>query len=158
MEQKFHDYFFNGESELRLSHLARAKQKHNETMSNYMRRLCETRNKCYSLTIRDRDLADLASIGLSMTLRDRMEGYDFIDVNHLLQCSLVQEGRAKEYKVQSGLKETNTKEKSGVNYVWEDSVSDDDIGICLAEWVDTPGDKPLGCSFLKPGPRKRDDF
>jgi hypothetical protein len=74
LEQKFHDYFFNGESELRLSHLVGLKQKPNETVSEYIRRLCETRNKCYSLTIGDRDLVELAFAGLTAALRDCVEG------------------------------------------------------------------------------------
>jgi hypothetical protein len=84
LEQKFHDYFFNGESELRLSHLVGLKQKPNETVSEYIRRLCETRNKCYCLTIGDRDLVELAFAGLTAALRDRVEGQDFTDINHLL--------------------------------------------------------------------------
>jgi hypothetical protein len=27
----------------------------------------------------------------------------------------------------------------------------------MAEWVDTPRDKPLACSFLKPSPGKKDE-
>jgi hypothetical protein len=77
LEQKFHDCFFNGESELRLSHLAGAKQKPNETVSEYIRRFRETINKCYNLTIGDRDLAELAFVGLMMALRGHVEGQDF---------------------------------------------------------------------------------
>jgi hypothetical protein len=51
LEQKFHEYFYNGETELRLSHLAAVRQKHNESVVDYMRRLRDTRNKCYSLTM-----------------------------------------------------------------------------------------------------------
>jgi hypothetical protein len=51
LEQKFHEYFYNGETELRLSHLAAVRQKHNESVVDYMRRFRDTRNKCYSLTM-----------------------------------------------------------------------------------------------------------
>ena len=64
LEQKFHDYFFTGETELRLSHLSSVKQKIHEGVSEYIRRFRDTRNRCYSLTISDRDLADLAFAGL----------------------------------------------------------------------------------------------
>jgi hypothetical protein len=117
LEQKFHDYFFNGEFELRLSHLAAVKQNHNESVSEYMRRFRETRNKCYSLTIGDRDLAELAFVGLVMALKDHMEGQDFTDVNHMLQRALAQEGRIKEHKVQNRFRENYMKEKLGVNCV-----------------------------------------
>jgi hypothetical protein len=42
--------------------------------------------------------------------------------------------------------------------VEEDSSSEDDNEVCVAEWVDTPKDKPLACLFLKPSPRKRDEM
>jgi hypothetical protein len=78
LEQKFHDYFYNGESELRLSHLAVVKQKYNENITEYMRRFREVKNKCYSLTIGERDLAELAFAGLTTSLKDRMEGQEFM--------------------------------------------------------------------------------
>ena len=64
LEQKFHDYFFTGETELKLSHLTSVKQKLHENVFEYIRRFRDTRNRCYSLTISDRDLADLAFSGL----------------------------------------------------------------------------------------------
>jgi hypothetical protein len=39
LEQRLHDYFYNGETELR--------QRNNETIFDYMRRFRDTRNKCY---------------------------------------------------------------------------------------------------------------
>jgi hypothetical protein len=77
LEQKFDDYFYNGESKLRLSHLAAVKQKYNETVTEYMRRFREAKNKCYSLTIGERDLVELAFAGLTTSLKDRMEGQEF---------------------------------------------------------------------------------
>jgi hypothetical protein len=38
LEPKFHDYFFTGETELKLSHLTSVKQNSNETVSEYIRR------------------------------------------------------------------------------------------------------------------------
>jgi hypothetical protein len=56
LEQMFHDYFYNGETELRLSHLVYIKQKNNDTIVDYMRRFRDVRNKCYGLTIRKKTL------------------------------------------------------------------------------------------------------
>jgi hypothetical protein len=49
LEQKFHDYFYNGEVELRLSDLTCLRQKYTETIFNYLRRFREVRNRCYYL-------------------------------------------------------------------------------------------------------------
>jgi hypothetical protein len=45
LEQKFHDYFYNGEEELRLSDLTSLRQKYTETISDYFRRFREVRNQ-----------------------------------------------------------------------------------------------------------------
>jgi hypothetical protein len=39
LEQKFHEYFYSGDTELRLSHLTTIKQKHNESIAGYVRSL-----------------------------------------------------------------------------------------------------------------------
>jgi hypothetical protein len=38
LEQKFHEYFYSGDTDLRLSHLTVIKQKHNESATKYIRR------------------------------------------------------------------------------------------------------------------------
>jgi hypothetical protein len=44
LEQKFHEYFYSGDTELRLSHLTAIKQKHNEHVTDYIRRFRDTRS------------------------------------------------------------------------------------------------------------------
>jgi hypothetical protein len=44
LEQKFHEYFYSGDTELRLSHLTAIKQKHNEPAVDYIWRFGDTRN------------------------------------------------------------------------------------------------------------------
>jgi hypothetical protein len=58
VEQKFHDHFYSGDNESRLSHLTSVKQKHDEHVTSYIRRFRETKNCCYNLVISERDLAD----------------------------------------------------------------------------------------------------
>jgi len=45
LEQKFYDYFFTGETELKLPHLTSVKQKIYEGVSEYIRRFRDTRNR-----------------------------------------------------------------------------------------------------------------
>jgi hypothetical protein len=44
LEQKFHEYFYSGDTKLRLSHLTAIKQKRNESIVDYIRRFRGTRN------------------------------------------------------------------------------------------------------------------
>jgi DNA repair ATPase RecN len=73
LEQKFHDYLYNGEVELRLSDLTSLRQKYAETIFDYLRRFTKVRNRCYNLTIVEKDLADLAFAGLTPYLRDKLD-------------------------------------------------------------------------------------
>jgi hypothetical protein len=45
LEQKIHEYFYSRDTELRLSHLTAIKQKHNEHVTDYIRRFRDTRNQ-----------------------------------------------------------------------------------------------------------------
>jgi hypothetical protein len=59
------------------------------------------RNRCYNLTIGEKDLADWAFAGLSSYLREKLEGQEFLDVNQVLQRVTVHENRAKDQKAYS---------------------------------------------------------
>jgi hypothetical protein len=74
LEQKFHDYFYNGEVEVRLSDLTCLRQNYTEIVSDYLRWFTEFRNRFYNLTIAEKDLADLAFVGLTSYIRDKLDG------------------------------------------------------------------------------------
>jgi hypothetical protein len=84
LEQKFHEYFYSGDTELRLLHLTTIKQKHNEPPAEYIRRFRDTRNRFFNLNISDKDLADLAYSGLTPHLKKKLESHVFSDVNQVL--------------------------------------------------------------------------
>jgi hypothetical protein len=96
LEQKFHKFFYSGDTELRLSHLTTIKQKHNEFVAEYIRRFRDTRNRYFNINISDKDLADLAYSGLTQHLKDKLESHMFFDVSQFLQRALDCESRAKE--------------------------------------------------------------
>jgi hypothetical protein len=84
LEQKYHDYFYNGEVELRLSDLTSLRQKYTKTVSDYLRWFMEVRNWCYNLSIAEKDLVGLAFAGLTPYLRDKLDEQEFSDTNQLL--------------------------------------------------------------------------
>jgi hypothetical protein len=120
----------------------------------YLRRFGETRNRCYNLTIGEKDLGDLAFAGLSSYLREKLEGHEFLDVNQVLQRAVVHENCAKDQKSYSRFRDNGHKdrEKGGVNYL-EVCVAEwvEKGEVCVAEWVDMPRDKPISYSFLRQG-------
>jgi hypothetical protein len=74
MEQKFHDYIYNRVVELRLSDLTSLRQMYTKIICDYLRWLREVRNRCYNLTIAEKDLANLSIAGLTTHLRDKLDG------------------------------------------------------------------------------------
>jgi hypothetical protein len=73
LEQKFHDYFYSGEVELRISDLTSLRQKYTKTISDYLRQFREVRNRCYNLTTAEKNLADPTFAGLTPYLRDMLD-------------------------------------------------------------------------------------
>jgi hypothetical protein len=153
LEQKFHDYFYNGEVQLRLSDLTSLRQKYTETISDYLRQFREVRNQCYNLTIAKKDLTNLTFAGLTLYLGDKLDGQEFSDINQLLQCALPYENHAKSSRFRHSA--NKDKEKHHVNFVDEEANDEEGNEICIVEWVEKPGDKPISCSFLKPNGGQR---
>jgi hypothetical protein len=85
LEPKFHEYFYSGDTELRLSHLTAIKQKHNKHVADCIRRFRDTRNRCFNLNIFDNDLADLVYSGLSLHIIEKLESHVFSVVSQVLQ-------------------------------------------------------------------------
>jgi hypothetical protein len=125
-----------------------------------LQRFRETRNRCYNLSVGEKDLADLSFAGLASYLRETMEGQEFMDVNQVLQRAVAHENRAKDHRSYNQFKESNHRdgEKNHVNYVDEESTSEGETEAHVAEWVDTPKDKPISCSFLRPSAAKKDEI
>nr|AAT93985.1 putative polyprotein [Oryza sativa Japonica Group] len=154
LEEQFHDYFYAGETELRLCDLTSVKQKYNESVIDYIKRFRDVRNQCYTLNITDRDLAGLAFNGLVALLRERLDGQQFLDVSQLMQRALAQESRVKDNRKLA----RPFDKKPNVNVVdypkASDSEEEGDHDIYVAEWSWTNKNKPFVCSNLMPTPRK----
>jgi hypothetical protein len=155
LEQKFHDYFYNREVELRLSDLMSLRQKYTETISDYLRRFREVRNRCYNLTIVEKDLADLAFAGLTPYLRDKLDEQEFFDTNQLLQHALPYKNQAKSSRFRDSA--NKDKKKHHVNFVDEETDDEEGNKIYVTESVEKSGDKPIPCSFLKPNGGRREE-
>jgi hypothetical protein len=132
------------------------RQTYTETVSDYLRRFREVRIRCYNLTIIEKDLANLAFAGLTPYFRDKLDGQEFYDTNQLLQCVLPYENHTKSSQFRDST--NKDKEKHHVNFMDEEADEEEGNEICVAEWVEKPGDKPISCSFLKPNGGWREEM
>jgi hypothetical protein len=151
LEQKFHEYFYSSDTELRLSHLTAIKQKCNEHAADYIRRFRDIRNQYFNLNISDKDLTDLVYSGLSPHLKEKLESHIFSDVSQVLQRALNCESRAKESRSfpRTSDKPRNDHHINTVEYSSESS-DDEEADLCVAKWSWGFKSKPFVCSSLKP--------
>ena len=83
LEHKFHDHFFSGETKAKLLDLTSIKQGRDEPASDYFKRFKEIKNQCFSMTIFEKDLMDLAFNVLHSYLKEKLEGFEYHTVNFL---------------------------------------------------------------------------
>jgi hypothetical protein len=91
LEQKFHDHFFSGDYQSKLVDLTSVKQGKDDTVSNYLKRFKQIKNRCFNLSISDSDLANPTAKGLKSTLREILEGVDFYSLDYVLVRGMAQE-------------------------------------------------------------------
>ena len=84
MEKQFHSYFFTGIHEMKITDLTRLKQKNDETVAAFIQRFREVRNKCYSLTLSDKQLAELAFQGLLPSIKEKYASQEFDSLSQLV--------------------------------------------------------------------------
>jgi hypothetical protein len=152
LEQKFHDHFFSGSYQLKLTDLTSVRQNKEESVSDYLKCFKEVKKRCFNLSLTDSDFADLAARGLRPAIRDRLEGVEF----HTLANVLVR-GMAQELKLNKE-KEHSKPRRSNVHVVEYDSdSSDDEIEVYVAEFVWPSKSKASSCASLKPATKGRQE-
>jgi hypothetical protein len=83
LEQKFHAHYFSGSTKKKLIDLATLKQRHNETPLEFLRRFREVKGMCFSLTLPDDQLADMAVAGMLPAIREKLFGMEFDNEDHV---------------------------------------------------------------------------
>jgi hypothetical protein len=128
---------------MKITYLTRLKQRNDETVAGFVQRFREVRNKCYSLNLGHKQLAELAFQGLLPTLREKYASHDFESLSQLV--SRMRQETAKSYEPRRNFHKK-------VSYVDYSDLEDEDNMIGLAEWV--KGKKTVSCPFGKKEPEK----
>nr|ABF97755.1 retrotransposon protein, putative, unclassified [Oryza sativa Japonica Group] len=141
LEKQFHSYFYSGVHEMKLSDLTAIRQWHDVPMQDYIQRFREMRNKCYSLSLTDAQLADLAFQGMIAPIREKFSSQDFDSLTHLAQKVTLHEQRFA--KARKSFKKVN----HVCPYIYKSDDDDDDSEVATAEWVRSK--KVIPCQWVK---------
>nr|ABA96401.1 retrotransposon protein, putative, unclassified [Oryza sativa Japonica Group] len=141
----------SGINEMKLSDLTSIKQKHDEPVREYIQRFRKMRNKCYSLSLTDAQLSDLAFQGMIAPIREKFSYENFESLSHLTQKVALHEQRFAEAR-------KNSREINHVYpYMYGSDEEDDDSEIAAAEWVRSK--QVIPCQWVKnSGKEERYDF
>ena len=114
---------------MKLSNLTATKQRYNEPVHEYIQRFREMRNKCFSLSLTDAQLADLAFQGMISPIKEKFSSEVFDSLSHLIQKVTLHEQRFAEAR-------KNAKKVNHVYpYMYGSDDDDDDSEIAAV----TPG-------------------
>jgi hypothetical protein len=104
---------------MKINDLTRLKQTNDKTVAGFVQRFREVRNKCYSLNLGHKQLAELAFQGLLPTLRKKYASHDFESLSQLV--SRMSHETAKSYEPRRNFQKK-------VSYV-DCSDSEDEVNI-----------------------------
>jgi hypothetical protein len=141
LEEQFHIQYHSEAAEAGIANLAQVRQKHGETMAEYIQRFRDMKNRCYSTRISEKEVVELASLGLLKPIRDLAFQLEFNSLAHLVQKLTTYKQRHPElyqdrFKRQVTLIDTEAAEDSG-----------DYQEVAVVEW--TREANPVSCKWVK---------
>ncbi|KAK1615928.1 hypothetical protein QYE76_021445 [Lolium multiflorum] len=150
LEEQFHMQYHSEASESGIADLAQLRQKR-ETVTEYIQRFRNLRNRCYSVRITEKEAVELAVAGLATQLKDMASQADYPSLAHMVQKLSAYEQRHPD------LYQDKFKRAVVMVDTEEDEVPAGDQEIAVAEW--TRGGTPVACKWVKPpGPPRGFDF
>ena len=85
LEDQFHTQYHSEAAEAGIVDLAQVRQKRGESVSEYVQRFREVKNRCYSSRITEKEVVDLAVLGLAKPIKDLAFQLEFSSLAHMVQ-------------------------------------------------------------------------
>jgi hypothetical protein len=143
LEQKFHAHYFSCSTEKKPIDLTTLKQSHNETPLEFLRRFREVKGMCFSLTLPDDQLADMAVAGMLPAVREKLFGMEFDNLRQLSQKLSLMRNQAYGFK-----KDTRFAKHNDIADIYnqflekadqmEDSNDDEEVAAAEIMWGKEP--------------------
>ena len=114
------DLYYNGDNETKLTDLTSVRQDRDESIQEYFKKFKDIKNRCFNLSLSEKDLVDLALAGLRSSYREKLDGLSFYSINQLQAKALSRETRFQKEK------DSYESHRSNTHIVEYDSDSSDD--------------------------------
>jgi hypothetical protein len=151
LEEQFHIQYHSEAAEAGIADLAQVRQKHGETVAEFVQRFKEMKNRCHSTRISEKEAVELASLGLLKPIRDLAFQLEFTSLAHLVQKLTTHEQHHLE------LYQERFKRQVVLANAEEADDSGEEMEVSVAEWA--RGANPIPCKWVKQtGPAKGFDF
>jgi hypothetical protein len=85
LEEQFHIQYHSKAAEAGIADLAQVRQKRGETVAEYIQRFREVKNWCYLTCITEKEVVELASLGLAKPIKDMLFQLEFNSLVYLVQ-------------------------------------------------------------------------
>jgi hypothetical protein len=142
LEKQFHQFFYSGTYEMKLTDLIGVRQRNDESVSAFIQRFRDVKNKCYSLMLSDEQLADVAFQGLLPHIKEKYASQEFDSISQIAHQMI---GEVQPYEQ----KRSNFQKKVNLAELADESDSDEEEEpIASAEWVQG-SKKSVSCPFGK---------
>ncbi|KAK1630410.1 hypothetical protein QYE76_004725 [Lolium multiflorum] len=139
LEEQFHMQYHSEASESSIADLAQLRQKRGETVTEYIQRFRNLRNRCYSVRITEKEAVELAVAGLATQLKDMASQADYPSLAHMVQKLSAYEQRHPD--------------------LYQDKFKRAVVMVDTEEGEWTRGGTPVSCKWVKPpGPPRGFDF
>ena len=146
LERQFHQFFFSGITELKLTNLTSLRQRNDESVAAFIQRFRDVKNRCFSLVLSDQQLAKIAFQGLLPHIKEKYTSQEFYSISQIAHRITVE---IKPYEQ----KRSNFQKKVSFVDCSDSSDSDDDQMVGSAEWVQN-NKKLISCPFGNKEPDK----
>ncbi|KAK1653093.1 hypothetical protein QYE76_070898 [Lolium multiflorum] len=142
LEEQFHVQYHSEATEAGIADLTQVRQKRGETVSEYIQRFRTVRNRCYSVRLNEKEVVELAALGLAAPLKDMALQADYNSLAHMVQKLTLYEQRHPELYQDKFIKRP-------ITLVETAEVEDpEDQEVAVAEWA--RGAVPVSCKWVKP--------
>ena len=81
LEKQFHQFFYSGIEEMKLTNLTNLRQRNDESVAAFIQRFRDVKNRCFSLVLSDQQLAEVAFQGFLPHIKEKYAPQEFYSIS-----------------------------------------------------------------------------